>query len=112
MNPQYAKLMTHRFTIRKRERNWQGDFADTATYTDIRGFAEYGKHLVTDRKGEQVLASAIVFLREDAPVDSEHEHWMFDQTFPYLRSNLEVIRVDPIDDPRTGKTHHYEVAVR
>jgi hypothetical protein len=37
---------------------------------------------------------------------------MIDQVSPYIREDMEVIRIDPIDDPRTGKTHHYELAVR
>ncbi len=112
MRPQFARLMTHTLTVRKRERDWQGAFQEVITTPDVKGFVQYGKKLVTDRKGEEVVASAIIFLRNDAPVDSEHEHWMIDQTTPYTRENMEVIRIDPIDDPRTGNTHHFEVAVR
>ena len=112
MRPEYAQLMTHTLTIRRRERDWQGAFQDVLVTPGVAGFVEYGKRLVTDRKGEEVLAAAIVFLRNDAPVDSEHPHWMVDQTAPYVRENMEVIRIDPIDDPRNGETHHYEAAVR
>ena len=105
------KLMTHSLTIRKRERDWQGSFSDKETFS-ARGFVQYGTKLVTDRTGEQVAASAIVFLPDTAPIDPSHEHWMIDQVSPYIREDMEVIRIDPIDDPRTGKTHHYEVAVR
>ena len=112
MRAAYAQLMTHELTIRKRDRNFTGDFSDVTTYTREKGFIQYGKKLVTNRKGEEVIASAIVFLRNDSPIDPEYEYWMIDQTSPYTRENLEVIRVDPIDDPRIGKTDHYEVAVR
>ena len=112
MREAYTRLMTHTLIIRKRGRNFTGDFADITTYTEEKGFIQYGKKLVTNRKGEEVLASAIVFLRNDSPIDPEYEYWMIDQTSPYTRENLEVIRVDPIDDPRIGETHHYEVAVR
>jgi hypothetical protein len=67
---------------------------------------------VSDVKGEEVLASAIVFLPSTSHINPEHEHWMIDQKNPLIREDMEVIRVDPIDDPRTGRTHHYEVAVR
>lgn len=105
------KIMTHSLTIRKRERDWQGSFSDKETFS-ARGFVQYGTKLVTDRTGEQVAASAIVFLPDTAPIDPSHEYWMIDQVSPYIREDMEVIRIDPIDDPRTGKTHHYELAVR
>lgn len=112
MNPQFVRLMSHTLTIRKRERDWQGTFSDVETHSNIPGFVEHSKRLVTDKEGEEVVASATVFLKNTAPIDSEYEHWLIDQTAPYSREGLEVIRIDPIDDPRTGKTHHYEVAVR
>lgn len=105
------KIMTHSLTIRKRERDWQGSFSDKETFS-ARGFVQYGTKLVTDRTGEQVAASAIVFLPDTAPIDPSYEYWMIDQVSPYTREDMEVIRIDPIDDPRTGKTHHYELAVR
>ena len=105
------KLMTHSLTIRKRERDWQGSFSDKETFS-TRGFVQYGTKLVTDTKGEQVTASAIIFLPDTAPIDPNHEYWMIDQVAPYSRASMEVIRIDPIDDPRTGRTHHYEVAVK
>ena len=107
----FQKLMTHALTIRRRERDWQGNFKDVASYVG-KGFVQYGKKLVTDLKGEEVLASAIVFLPSTSHINPEHEHWMIDQKNPLIREDMEVIRVDPIDDPRTGRTHHYEVAVR
>jgi len=112
MSIQYNRLMTHTLTIRKRGRDWQGDFVDIETTEDVKGFIQYGKKLVTDRKGEEVIASAIVFLKKDAPIDPEYEYWMVDHVAPYTRENLESIIIDSIDDPRTGKTHHYEMAVR
>jgi hypothetical protein len=112
MSLQFDRLMTHELTIRKRNRNWQGDFVDIVTFPGEKGFVQYGKKLVTNQKGEEVMASAVIFLKRDAPVDSEYEYWMIDQTAPYARENMEVIIIDPVDDPRTGKRHHYEVAVR
>jgi len=112
MNPVFKKLMTHTFTIIKRERNWEGSFEDTETYEDIKGFAEYGKRLVTDRQGEEVVANALIFLPNTAPIDTEYPYWVITQSAPYNRVRMEIINVYPIDDPRTGKTHHYEVNVR
>lgn len=106
------RLMTHDLRIRKRVRDWEGSFSDSEVHEHVRGFVQYGTKLVTDRTGEQVVASAIVFLPDTAPIDPSHEHWMIDQVSPYIREDMEVIRIDPIDDPRTGKTHHYELAVR
>jgi hypothetical protein len=111
MTSAFKKLMTHTLTIRKRERDWQGGFKDAASYAE-KGFVQYGKKLVTNTKGEEVIASAMVFLPATSHINPEHEHWIIDQKAPLIRENMEVIRVDPIDDPRTGRTHHYEVAVR
>ena len=112
MMPSFKKLMTHILTIRKRERDWQGSFSNVAVYPGVRGFVEYGKRIVTNLQGEEVISSATIFLPNHAPINIPHENWMIDQTAPYPRKNMEVIRIDPIDDPRTGKTHHYEVTVR
>jgi hypothetical protein len=131
----FQKLMTHTLIIRKRERDWQGNFKDVevdqesdfhafiqtefgaliegkASILEEKGFVQYGRKLVTDTKGEEVLASAIIFLPASSHINPFHEHWMIDQKAPLIRDDMEVIRIDPIDDPRTGKTHHYEVAVR
>ena len=112
MRPEFARLMTHTLTIHRRERDWQGAFQTVLTTPGVRGFVEYGKRKVVNRKGEEVTAAAIVYLRNDAPVDAEHPHWLIDQTAPHIRQNLDVIDIYPIDDPRTGNTHHYEAAVK
>lgn len=112
MHPQFKKLMSHTLTIKKRTRDWEGTFQVTETHTGIKGFVEYGKKLVTDLTGEEVVAAGIIFLPNDAPVDPEHPHWLIDQTAPYVREGMEVIRIDPISDPRVGEIHHYEVAMR
>ncbi len=106
------RLMTHTLSLHRRERNWQGDFTKQRTYNNVKGFVQYGTKVVMDRKGEEVVSSAIIFMPDTAPIDPSHEYWMIDQTAPYERKDMEVIRIDPIDDPRTGKIHHYEVAVK
>jgi len=111
--PEYEVMLTHKVTLYKRDRNVAGDFEVTQTYPDLRAFVQYGRFLVTNRQNEEILARAIVFLANDAPIDPEWEHWILDQTCPHERLNLEVVRVDSIDNPLAGgATHHYEVAVR
>lgn len=112
MMPQFVALMTHRITLHHRQRDWEGNFETDVSTTGIPAFVEYGKKLVTNLKGEEVLATAIIFLRNDAPISPEHPYWLIDQTSPYSRSGMEVISIDPISDPRTGVTHHFEVAVK
>lgn len=104
---QYNNLMTHTVKIRKRQRNKSGDFSDLSVQT-VKGFCQYGNHYYIDEKGEKKLATALVFLKDDAVIDINYDYWMFDQITPYNRPNLEALKIDPIDDPRTGNTHHYE----
>lgn len=106
------RLMTHTLNIRRRTRDWEGTFVDEQVFRGAKGFVQYGNKLVTNREGEEVSASAIIFLPDNSPIDPNHPHWMIDQCSPYVREGMEVITIDPIDDPRTGRTHHYEVAVR
>ncbi|MFA5485346.1 MAG: hypothetical protein WC260_03825 [Candidatus Pacearchaeota archaeon] len=111
MMPSFGRLMTHKLKVRKRARDWQGSFSDV-THFRTNGFVEYGKRIVAGLQGEDVTASATVFLPSNVQIDVAHEHWLIDQTAPYQRKGMEVIRIDPIDDPRTGKTHHYEISVK
>lgn len=107
----FVNLMTHSITLRKRQRNVSGDFSDISS-SSINGFVQYGNRLITTEKDEEIMSTAIVFLKDDCGIDINHEYWMIDQTSPYVRSNMEVLRIDPVDDPRTGKTHHFECLVR
>lgn len=109
---EFKSLMTDLINLRKRKRSVGGDFSNLTTTQDLPAFVEYGNKLVTNKKGEEITATAIVFLQDDCGIDINWEYWMIDQTSPYIRSNMEVINIDPIDDPRTGDTHHFEIAVR
>lgn len=109
---EFKSLMTHKITLIKRDRNVSGDFSILSSIPDLDGFVEYGNKLVTTEKGEEVTATAIVFLKDDCGIDIEWDYWMINQTSPYTRNNMEVLLIDPIDDPRTGNTHHFEIAVR
>lgn len=108
---EYNKLMTHTLTLRKRQRDSAGDFSDINSDV-IKGFVQYGTSLKITKNDEEINATAIVFLKDDCGIDINYPYWMIDQASPYTRENLEVLKIDPIDDPRTGNTHHYELAVR
>lgn len=103
----FNQLMTHTINVIKRERDGSGDFSTLATYSES-GFVEHTNKLITTEKGEEVLITSIVFLKSDSDIDISHPYWLLEQTAPYTRENMQVVQIDPIDDPRTGKTHHYE----
>ncbi len=107
----FINLCKHTITLIKRDRNVSGDFSNVSS-TSMKGHVQYGNHLITTEKGETVLATAIVFLKDDCGIDINWPYWFVNQTAPYTRLNMEVLKIDPIDDPRTGKTHHFELAVR
>lgn len=109
--PEFINLMTHICDMRKRTRNVSGDFSDIET-TSVNCFVENIEKIITNKKGEEVKTSSIIFLKDDSGIDINHEYWAFDQTSPYSRPNMEVVEIQRIDDPRTGKTHHYEVFVK
>jgi hypothetical protein len=108
----FINLCTHTINLVKRNRNVSGDFITVSTIPNLKGFVQYGDHLITNDKGETLKATAIVFLKDNCGIDINWEYWMINQIAPYTRSNMEVLKIDPIDDPRTGKTHHFELAVR
>jgi hypothetical protein len=103
----FNRLMTHRVKIVKMDRNYAGQLIPVSEFLNVPAFVQYGRKLVVDREGEEVSAAAIVFLRSDTPVNPEHPYWEITHFHP-----MQVISIDRIDDPRTGRTHHYEVAVR
>jgi len=108
---EFEKLMTHTLTLRKRKRNESGDFSDISNST-LKGFVQFGNNLIEKSKDEKILSTAIIFLKNDCGIDISHEYWMVDQTAPYVRPNMEVLKIDPIDNPETGLTHHFELMVR
>lgn len=110
-NPKFKQLMTHKTTIKQMRRNTEGDWVIVETHTNIPCFFEWGKKVVADRNGEEVTAAAIVYLMPSAPIVESSDQWKLEQTAPYSRQEVVMIKVDPVDDPRTGKTHHLEVAV-
>jgi len=109
--PEFEALMTHTIKLRKRQRDASGNFSDISS-SIIKGFCQYGNKLITTKKDETINSTAIVFLKEDCGIDINHEYWIVDQIAPYSRLNMEVLRIDPVDDPRTGSTDHFELIVR
>ena len=109
---EFQRMMTHKVTLEKLERSYTGDWETVETHKDVPGFVEYGKRRSVNDQGEEITVNAVVFLMPDAPIDSEHEHWKITQTHPYKRSPMQVVNILPIDDPRTGETHHYEIESR
>jgi len=108
----FNKLMTHTLTLKKRKRNSAGDFSVIETTENLKGFVEYGNHLITTEQDEELKAVAIVYFNDSLVIDIDYPYWMIDQTAPQNRAGLEVLKINPIDDPQTGITHHYEIYVR
>ncbi len=108
----FNSLMTHTLVLIKRKRNNSGDFVNETTYPQENGFCEYGNKLVTLKTGEKVTSTAIIFLKNDSNIDINHEYWMINQLLPQIRNDMEVLQIDPIDNPIDGLTHHYELIVR
>src|SRR4030066_222475 len=61
----FINLCTHTINLLKRNRNVSGDFITVSTIPNLKGFVQYGDHLITNDKGETLKATAIVFLKDD-----------------------------------------------
>jgi hypothetical protein len=109
---EFNKMMTHEIQLIKRTKNESGDFSNISS-TTYPAFVQYGNHLIEKENGEIFKAIAIVFLNDSIVIDISYPYWFINQIKPYVRSNMEVLKIDPIDHPlRAGKTHHYEIFVR
>jgi hypothetical protein len=105
-NAVYNSLMTQDILLIKRERDYTGSLTD-AVFTNIKGFVQYGRRRTVNRRGEEILATAIVFLKNDAPIEIEHEWYgIF-----HKGRTMDVETIDKIVDPRTNFLNHYELAV-
>lgn len=109
----FVNLMSHKVDFIKMDRDYKGDWIEIESNEFI-GFVEYGNIYVTSPTNEVLEAKAIVYLDDTAIpyIDISHENYKINQTFPYIRNNLEVLKIDPIDDPQTGNTHHFEIYVK
>lgn len=108
----FNSLMTHTVTLYKLSRDWQGEQQIEGTFADLPAFVEWTRHWTTSQNDEKVMCEAIVYMQDDAPIDPDYPYWAIEQTAPMAREKRLVQKVDPIDDPRTGKTHHYEIEVK
>lgn len=104
----YKQLMTHDVTVIKTKIDGTGSEADIQTEEE-KGFVQYDRHRVTNEQGEEITAVGIVFLRSDSSFDPSYDRWDFIDQKHSRRMRMQEFRV--IDDPRTGKTHHFEVSV-
>jgi hypothetical protein len=102
----YDSLMTQAVTLIKRSQDYTGSLTDDTTDV-LSGFVQYGTKRVVTREGETIDATAIVFLKNDAPIDPSHE-W-YDVIHNGRRMKVETI--DPIVDPRYNFRTHYELTV-
>ncbi|MEN8907898.1 MAG: hypothetical protein ABF289_18255 [Clostridiales bacterium] len=110
---EFNALMNHDVILKKMVRSYEGELS-VDSFQVLKGCVEFGSNLIIEKKdnpGETLLAKAIVFLKDDAVIDVEHEGWEVEQTAPQIISKLEVINIDPIIDKRSGQIHHYELAV-
>lgn len=99
----FNKLMTHDITMCKKIRDGYGNLSITNT-SSIKGFVEKRSDFKIQKDNEIVIAGAIVYLKSNCGIDTSHEYWTL--------NDLEVLKIDTIDDPRTGNTHHYEIYCR
>ena len=111
--PAFKAMMTHTINLRKLQRNAAGDFSTISAINGLKGFVQHDSTLTVREKNDTFLhASAIVFLQDNCGIDINHPHWMVDEISPHTKLNLEVLKVNRIDDQRTGKTHHFELICR
>lgn len=108
----FNAIMTHKITLKKRKRNSTGDFSVLSSIEELDGFVEYGNFLVVNEKNEDVKATAIVYLKDDCGIDINWPYWLIDQNLPQERLGMEVLKIYPIDNPKNGLTHHFEIMVR
>lgn len=110
---EFVSLMNHTLILKKMERSYEGELSVVSTQT-LKGSVEFGNNLIIEKKdnpGETLVARAIVYFKNDAVIDIEHENWEIEQTAPQIISRMEVKKIDPIIDKRNGSIHHYELAV-
>lgn len=105
MSTNFEQLMTHKIDLIKQDEDYTGSLTDDQTFSDERAFVQYGAERMTDTEGEEITATAIVFLPADSNYDADHFLWRIE----HGNRNLKVASPEVIDDPRTGDTHHYEL---
>lgn len=104
----FDRLMTHKVDIYRVEVDAFGD--ETFLYQSTeRCFFEYNERRKFTRDGTEVTSTALLFLPHDSAYDPslDGQRWQFID----VKNNrtLQLLEPQIIDDPRTGRTHHYEL---
>ena len=104
----FDKLMQHTVDVYRVEVDAFGD--ETFLYQSTeRCFFEYNERRKFTRDGTEVTSTALLFLPHDSAYDPslDGQRWQFID----VKNNrtLQLLEPQIIDDPRTGRTHHYEL---
>ena len=102
----FNRLMSHEITLVRQERDYTGSLTDTETLQE-RGFVQYGAKRMINTEGEEITATAIVFLPASSNFDPGHFLWRVE----HGSRKMKLASPEVIDDSRTGETHHYELGV-
>lgn len=103
----FKKLMTHDVEVYKISTDGFGDETETLVGSE-KGFFEYGGRQMYSKEHGTVQGTAVLYLKVNSNYDpTDDAKWIFKdvKNGRYLR--LEQWNV--MDDPRTGKTNHYEL---
>lgn len=103
----FNRLMSHSITLVRQKRDYTGSLTDDVAYTDEKAFVQYGAKRMVNTEGEEITATAIVFLPADSNFDPGHFLWRIE----HGNRKMKLAAPEVIDDPRTGATHHYELGV-
>ena len=84
-----------------------GDLSVSETHTAVPAHVDF--RAVTRRTGKSrdVVAKAVVYLRDDCPADLEGAGWRVETG----GTIYQVLDVWWVKDPRTGVLHHLEVSI-
>lgn len=104
----YNQLMSHDVIVEKIDIDGYGQRQVVATYNE-KGFVQYDRHRVVSNKNEEITCDAIAFLKNDSGFDPKHDLW--DITDVKHNNKMQMKGFQVIDDPREGKTHHYEISI-
>lgn len=81
-----------------------------------KGFIEYGQRETFGTEDQQIKANATLFLKRGSQFDATLKDGenQLEWKFKDVKNDrtLQMMDWQVIDDPRTGKTHHYEILLR
>lgn len=111
----FKKLMTHDVVPIQVTTDGAGDPSESEMDQE-KGFFEYGSKQIYSTENEEITSVALLFLKANSQYDPtlkdgvNEMKWRFKDVKNDRTMQLEQWEV--IDDPRTGKTHHYELHLR